>query len=163
MLLVLPLSLLGLGTAQECEGFVGVLGMTPDQLIQANVAAALTWGVITNSGNESCVTWEELNMTLEKIVDIAVEKHLATATEEVIVNISKSFEQLVSPILTQLHLLHLPGSTPSHPAASCKEIKELSSTVPSGYYWLRGTGDSSVHMYCDMSRSCGLTTFAMLK
>ena len=64
VLLVLPLSLLGLGTAQECEGFVGVLGMTPDQLIQANVAAALTWGVITNSGNESCVTWEELNMTL---------------------------------------------------------------------------------------------------
>ena len=35
---------LGLGAAQQCEGFVGVLGMTPDQLkkeIQANVAAAL--------------------------------------------------------------------------------------------------------------------------
>ena len=132
--------------------------MTPDQLkkeIRANVASALTRGVITSSGNESCVTWEELNTTLEKIVDTAIEKRLATAVDEVIANISNSFEQLVSPIMTKLDLLHLPGSTPSHPAASCKEIKELSHTAPSGYYWLRGTGDSSVHMYCDMSRSCG--------
>ena len=129
VLLVLFLSLLGLGAAQECEGFVGVLGMTPDQLkkeIRANVAAALTWGVINSSGNGSCVTWEELNTTLERAVGIA------TATEEVIVNISKSFEQLVSPILTQLYLLRLPGSTPSHPGVSCKEIKELSLTAPSG-------------------------------
>ena len=28
----LSFSLLELGAAQECEGFVGVLGMTPDQL-----------------------------------------------------------------------------------------------------------------------------------
>ena len=43
MLLVLSLSLLGLGAAQQCEGFVGVLGMTPDHLkkeIRANVAVA---------------------------------------------------------------------------------------------------------------------------
>ena len=175
VLLVLSLSLLGLGAAQECEGFVGVLGMTPDQLkkeIRANVAAALKQGVIMNSGNGTCVglNQEELNTTLEKTVDVAVEKfnntiekivdtaierRLATAVEEVIANISNSFEQLLSPIMTKLDLLHLPGSTPSHPAASCREIKELSPTAPSGYYWLRGTGDSSVHMYCDMSRSCG--------
>ena len=58
-------------------------------------------------------------------------------------------------IMTQLHLLRVPGSTPSRPAASCKEIKELNPTAPSGYYWLKGTGGSSYHMYCDMSRSCG--------
>ena len=175
MLLVLSLSLLGLGAAQECEGFVGVLGMTPDQLkkeIRANVEAALKQGAVMNTGNGTCVgpNQEEQNTTLvEKIVDTAIERHLATAVEEVIANISNSFEQLLSPIMiamnksnaniqammAQLHLLRLPGSTPSHPAASCKEIKELSTTAPSGYYWLRGTGDSSVHMYCDMSRSCG--------
>ena len=189
VLLVLSLSLLGLGAAQECEGVVGVLGMTPDQLkkeIRANVAAALKQGAIMNSGNGTCVglNQEELNTTLEKTVDVAVEKfnstiekivdtaiqrRLATAVEDVIANISNSFEQLLSPIMiemnksnaniqammSQLHLLRLPGSTPSHPAASCREIKELSPTAPSGYYWLRGTGDSSVHMYCDMSRSCG--------
>ena len=185
VLLVLFLSLLGLGAAQECEGFVGVLGITPDQLkeIRVNVAAALKEGASVSSGNGSCVVsnQEELNTTLEKTVDVAIEKfnstmekivdaaierHLATAVEEVIANISNSFEQLLSPIMiainksneammSQLHLLHLPGSTPSHPADSCREIKELSPTAPSGYYWLRGTGDSYVHMYCDMSRSCG--------
>ena len=174
VLLVLSLSLLGLGAAQECEGFVGVLGMTPDQLkkeIRANVAAALREGAIMDSGNGSHLglNQEELNTTMKKAVDTAIRKHLATAVEEVIANISNSFEQLVSLIVTemnksnaniqtimsQLLLLRLPGNTPSHPAASCKEIKELSPTAPSGYYWLRGTGDSSVHMYCDMSRSCG--------
>ena len=175
VLLALSHSLLGLGAAQECEGFVGVLGMTPDQLkkeIRANVAAALKQGAVMNSGNGTCVVLnqEEQNMTLvEKIVDTAVERCLATAVKEVIANISNSFEQLLSPIMiemnksnaniqammSQLHLLRLPGSTPSHPAASCREIKELSPTAPSGHYWLRGTGDSSVHMYCDMSRSCG--------
>ena len=165
VLLVLSLSQLGLGAAQECEGFVGVLGMTPDQLkkeIRVNVAAALREGAIMDSGNGTCVgsNQKEQNTTLEKavlekIVDTAVERHLAAAVEEVVANISNSFEVLLTPIMTKLDLLRLPGSTPSHPAASCKEIKELSPTAPSGYYWLRGTGDSSVHMYCDMSRSCG--------
>ena len=128
------------------------------------------------------VAMEKFSSTLEKIVDAVVEKRLATAVDklntscevnkvsveritaieahivtatEVVANISSSLEQFVSPIMTQLHLLHPPGNTPSHPAVSCREIKELSPTAPSGYYWLRGTGDSSVHMYCDMSRSCG--------
>ena len=175
VLLALFLSQVGLGVAQECEGFVGVLGMTPDQLkkeIRANVAAALRQGASVNSGNETCgvltqenidnklemamdVAIEKINSTIEKIVDDAIATHLAKAVDEVIANISNSFEQLLSPIMTELQLLRLPGSTPSHPAVSCREIKDLSPTAPSGYYWLRGTGDSSVHMYCDMSRSCG--------
>ena len=175
VLLALSLSQVGLGAAQECEGFVGVLGMTPDQLkkeIRANMAAALRQVASVNSGNETCaivtqesidsklekamdVALEKINNTIETIVDDAIATHLAKAVDEVIANISNSFEQLVSPIMTQLQLLHPPGHTPSHPATSCKEIKELSPTAPSGYYWLWGTGDSSVHMYCDMSRSCG--------
>ena len=175
VLLALYLSQLGLGAAQECEGFVGVLGMTPDQLkkeIRANVAAALRQGASVNSGNETCaaltqedfdnqlekamnVAIQKINSTIEKVVNDAVAIHLTAAVDEVIANVSNTFEQLVSPIMTQLQLLRLPGSTPSHPATSCKEIKELNSTASSGYYWLRDTGDSFVHMYCDMSRSCG--------
>ena len=191
VLLALSLSLLRLGAAQECEGFVGVRGQLKE--IQANVAAILRQNVIAKSENETCVTLEELNSTLEntldvamekfsstleKIVDAVVEKRLATAVEklkvnkvsveritaieanivtanEIVANISSSLEQLVSPIMTQLQLLRLPGSTPSYPAASCREIMKLSPTAPSGYYWLRDTGGSPVHMYCDMSRSCG--------
>ena len=176
VLLVLSLSLLGLGAAQECEGVVGVLGMTPDQLkkeIRATVAAALKHNVNLSSGNETnlheVLSQNRVNTTLEKAVDVVIEKRLSTAMEEVITNLSSSFEQLISPIITkmdqsnaniqaimtQLQHLRVPGSTPSHPAVSCSEIKELSPTAPSGYYWLRGTGDSPVHMYCDMSRSCG--------
>jgi len=185
---LLALALSQLGGTQECE----VVVLSQDQLkkeIQANMAAALRQGAITNtlcSGNETHIilTQEQLNSTLEKIVDVAmekcvataveevtaqilskmnstmdkvaaIEKHITTSVDEVVTNISASFEQLVSPLMTQLHLLRVPGSTPSHPATSCREIKELSPTAPSDYYWLRGRGDSSHHMYCDMSRSCG--------
>ena len=159
---LLALVLSQLGGAQECE----VVVLSQDQLkkeIQANVAAALKHSAITGTLGSANATYivlspDELNTTLEKVVDVAVEKHIGTAVEEVIANISHSFEQLVSPIMTQLHLLRVPGSTPSHPATSCREIKELSPTAPSDYYWLRGTGDSSHHMYCDMSRSCGEIT-----
>ena len=46
-----------MGAAQECEGFVGVLGMAPDKLkkeIRANAAAELRQGVVMDSGNEAC-------------------------------------------------------------------------------------------------------------
>ena len=185
---LLALVLSQLGGAQECE----VVVLSQDQLkkeIQTNMAAALRQGSITSplcNGNQTYVvlTQEELNSTLDKVADVAMEKCVATAVEEataqilskinstidklaaiekhitssvdeVFANISTSFEQLVSPIMTQLHLLRVPGSTPSHPAASCREIKELNPTAPSDYYWIKGTGGSSQYMYCDMSRSCG--------
>ena len=127
---------MGLGTAQECDGVAGIF------------AAVLKQGV---SGNQTCVTREELSATLENVVDVAIEKHLATAVEEIITNITTSCQQQVSPITTQ----YPPGTTPSYPAASCWEIKNLNPSAPSGQYWLRGTDGSSFRMYCDMDRSCG--------
>ena len=119
VLLVLYLSLLGLGAAQQCEGFVGVLGMTPDQLkkeIRTNVAAALRQGVVMNCGNGIWVgsNQKEQNATLEKavlekIVDTAIERCLATAVEEVTANISNSFEHLVSPSCAKSHLMFACG------------------------------------------------------
>ena len=43
MLLALSLSKLGMGAAQECEGVVQALGVTPDQVkeIRADMAIAL--------------------------------------------------------------------------------------------------------------------------
>ena len=159
MLLALSLFQLGLGAAQECEGFSGVLGMTLENVLDVAIEKL-------NSTLEKVVdvAIEKLNSTVEKVVDVTIEQRLTTVLE-VIANVSSSMEQLVTQmdqsnaniqaIKILLHHLRVPGSTPSHPAVSCKEIKELNSTAPSGYYWLRGTGDSSVHMYCDMSRSCG--------
>ena len=139
----LSLSMLALlqsgATQQYC-------GMTRNQIreeIRAGITAALASAAnqsptpLNILRNDSC-TCNNLNDTLQEVVE-----KLSTL-------------QLVQQETQQeVHLLRLPGRTPSHPAASCKEIKQLSPTAPSGYYWLRGTGDSSVHMYCDMSRSCG--------
>ena len=84
----------------------------------------------------------------------AIEAHIMTAVNKAIANILNSFEQLVFPIMTQLHFLHPPGTTPSHSAVSCQEIKELNPTAPTGHYWLRDTTHSSFHIFCDMSSSC---------
>ena len=127
------LTLLQLGATQQ------YVVLTRDQLreeIRAGVTAALT-SVANQSPtplnilrNDSC-TCNSLNATLQEVVD------------------------KLSTLQQDFRLLRLLGSTPSHPATSCKEIKELIPTAPSDYYWLRGTGDSSARMYCDMSRSCG--------
>ena len=100
------------------------------------------------------MTWEEFNSTLEKIVDVVIEKclaaggvanvssgvnislatieaHITTAVNKRIITISNSFEQLVFRIMTQLHFLRLPGTTPSYPAVFCREIRELN---PTGFH-----------------------------
>ena len=42
-----------------------------------------------------------------------------------------------------------------NPAASCAS---LSHTAPSGYYWVRSYTGSAVHVYCNMTLSCGGVT-----
>ena len=54
VLLVLSLSQLELGAAQQCEGFVGVLGMTPDQLIKGDSSKC---GSCTEGGC-GCEQWQ---------------------------------------------------------------------------------------------------------
>ena len=43
----------------------------------------------------------------------------------------------------------------SHPAASCATLPP---SFPSGYYWLTASNGSTVHAYCDMTKSCGNIT-----
>ena len=138
------LALLQLGATQQ---FVLLTRNQLREEIRAGITAALA-----STANQSptplnilrndSYTCNSLNATLQEMMDRLSTLQLVQ-------------QQMNNTILQEVRSLHLPGSTPSHPAASCKEIKELSPTAPSGYYWLRGTGDSSVHMYCDMSRSCG--------
>ena len=47
------------------------------------------------------------------------------------------------------------GQLPSTPASSCLQV---SSVNTSGYYWVRASNGSAVHVYCDMTRSCGGVT-----
>ena len=139
------LALLQLGATQQ---FVVLTRNQLREEIRAGITAALA-----STANQSPTPLNILrndsrtcnNVSLQEVVD-----RLST------LQLGQQQLQLVQQEIQQdMQLLRLPGSTPSHPAVSCKEIKELSPTAPSGYYWLRGTGDSSVHMHCDMSRSCG--------
>ena len=138
--------------------------LTRNQL-REEIQAAIT-AAINSSGNHSpsplnfhsndsctCNTLQETVGRLQQQTNISAADTSATL-QEALGRLSTVVERQAN-IMTQLHLLRVPGSTPSHPAASCREIKELSPTAPSDYYWLRGTRDSSHHMYCDMSRSCG--------
>ena len=50
------------------------------------------------------------------------------------------------------------GLHPSYPAASCAVILQLAPSPLSGHYWIRSSNGSAVHIYCDMTRSCGNIT-----
>ena len=145
------LALLQLGATQQ------YVVLTRNQLreeIRAGITAALTSAANqspTPLRNDSC-TCNDSDVTLQEVVDRLSTLQLVQQQMNLSV---ESTSHSVHQLQQDFRLLCLPGSTPSHPATSCSEIKELSPTAPSGYYWLRGTGDSSVHMYCDMSRSCG--------
>ncbi len=41
---------------------------------------------------------------------------------------------------------------------SCAAVLLFNSSSPSGYYWIRSSNSSSVHVYCDMTLSCGNVT-----
>ena len=49
----------------------------------------------------------------------------------------------------------LPGYNPAYPAPSCAVILLFNSSSPSGYYWIRSSNGSAVHVYCYMITSCG--------
>ena len=139
VLVVLPAAILQLGAAQQCSCTTGIAVVAQDDLkkeIRTEVAAALAENGVANITN-----------TIQRAVNATIERAME--------DISTEIGQLVAPLLAQLKRLQLPGKTPSHPATSCKEIQELKPSTPSGYYWITASDESAVHMYCDMSRTCG--------
>ena len=46
----------------------------------------------------------------------------------------------------------------NYPATSCAAILQFNSSSPSDHYWIRSSNSSAVHVYCDMTRSCGNIT-----
>ena len=44
------------------------------------------------------------------------------------------------------------------PAHSCQAIHIFQPSLTSGYYWVMSSSGSSVHVYCDMTMSCGTVT-----
>ena len=139
ILVVLPAAILQLGAAQQCSCTTGIAVLAQDDLkkeIRTEVAAALAENGVANITN-----------TIQRAVNATIERAME--------DISTEIGQLVAPLLAQLKHLQLPGKTASHPGTSCKEIQELKPSTPSGYYWITASDESTVHMYCDMNRTCG--------
>ena len=84
----------------------------------------------------------------------AIEELEGYIKDGVKIAVNNTVSELLTPLLSQLSHLLIPGLTPSHPATSCKEILQLDPHSPSGLYWIRGTDGAAKHMYCDMERSC---------
>ena len=139
VLVVLPAAILQLGAAQQCSCTTGIAVIAQDDLkkeIRTELSAALAENGVANITN-----------TIQQAVNTTIERAMEDIRNEI--------GQLVAPLLAQLKHLQLPGKTPSHPATSCKEIQELKPSSPSGYYWITASDESTVHMYCDMNRTCG--------
>ena len=77
-----------------------------------------------------------------------------SALDNKIRNIFEQFESRVS----DLYALHLIGRNSDNSAISCSHVLQLNSSSPSGHYWIRSSNGSAVHVYCDMTRSCGGVT-----
>ena len=176
--IVVLVLVLHLGSAQECGGFVGFMALTPDQLkkeIRSEVATLLSRDSLPEDESEG---ESDLHTVIENVVDVAIEKAVANISDKIdeidhkvdsalqisteigmaVANLSDVVDRLISSTLSQIHQLQLPGGTPSHPATSCREIKDLHPDSPSGHYWIRSSNGFSVQVYCDMTRSCSGVT-----
>ena len=149
-----------LGSAQECGGFVSLVALTPDQLkkeIHAEVSSLLgPYSPSSGSNGSLCVTRISeveglIDSTVESAVNIAIEAAMDKTTDKLLTRV----EQLITQALGQARQLHRLGSTSTHPASSCREIKDLEPSSPSGHYWITNAEGSTVRVYCDMTRSCG--------
>ena len=69
---------------------------------------------------------------------------------------TKEFNRVIE---TVKDMLCIKGQYASLPAISCKEIYDCNPNTPSGYYWISGTGDQPLRLYCEMSTIwCGNIT-----
>ena len=77
-----------------------------------------------------------------------MDKHIAQSVKAAV---GTTLQDLAPTLLSRIPSA---GYNPCFPASSCKEILQLAPKSPSGLYWIRGTNNSSQHMYCDMDKSC---------
>ena len=98
---------------------------------------------------------EHLSTNLVKSLSASIVEKISDELEN---TVSEKLSRLIQPVLTRINALHQPGKSPSHPAASCKEIYKYDPTIPSGHYWIELSNGTAVSKFCDMTRTCGGVT-----
>ena len=143
---------LQLGSTQECGRFF--MALTPDQLkkeIRLEVATLLKHDSPPEDGSEG---EGDLRTIIESVVNAAIKEAVANISDKIDKKVD-SVLKISTELLSQLHQLHPLGGTPSHPATSCREIKDLHPSSPSVHYWIRSSNGFSIQVYCDMTKTCG--------
>ena len=130
-----------------------------------------------NSSLESLPNEEFMNIIMHKIEEIENNTQKILAIEERELNLlhfvhhlneSMTFEYaFLNDKINQIYRNILSGKTVSYPAPSCQAIYLLHPYSTSGYYWVTSSNGSSVHVFCEMTKSCGninggLTRVALL-
>ena len=119
-----------------------------------------------------------LNQDFMKMIKIKIEEveNNTKAMEGHDIDLLQLISQLNESNIIQYDFLHdksneinlaLYGNIVTSPAPSCRAIHLLRPYSTSGYYWVTSSNGSSVHVYCDMTESCGninggLTRVALL-
>ncbi len=128
-----------------------------------NIFNSLYWlnesyRIIENQQSETRTSFDMLNRTLSR-----TENQLQLLNE----TLTASFQQSLSATqqnnltaVTQFQFLNmtLTGQFLTFPVSSCAALLELHPFSPSNYYWIRSSNGSAVHVYCDMTLSCGGVT-----
>ena len=73
-------------------------------------------------------------------------------------NVGEKLQQIqeaLQAVKEQLSQCQSSEVSPSNLSQSCKEIYDRNTSSPSGYYWLENSFEQTVHVYCDMERTCG--------
>ena len=101
---------------------------------------------------------------LENHVDNLIQNHsqLNNDTQNRLSGLEIVLNQTFSAVLNETEILiqrylEKSGLYQNYPATSCAAILQFNPS-PSGHYWIRSSNGSAVHVYCDMTRSCGNIT-----
>ena len=124
-------------------------------LIAAFSFSVITFVEVTSLTSKLDIPSDESGRSFEELLNsISLLQEILNSS---IVLANERYEVLESKTQQLLSTLESLGQ-PSSPAASCAALLDFSPSSPSGHYWVRSSNGTAVHMYCDMTRSCGNIT-----
>ena len=111
---------------------------------------------VSTASSHSCIRNEVLENWSPQDTATANLLEINNTMQQGFRSISEELQELRQLVSTSLGLQQCnPGSSPSYPALSCKDIYYRNTSSPSGYYWLQSRSEHIIQAYCDMERTCG--------
>ena len=124
-----------------------------DLINQLNRSSTTEYSLLNDQINKIYYVYD-INIT--NILDLIShhDLHLVDLVNQLNMSTSMEHASLNERINQVNHL----GKTIYFPAPSCQAIYLLQPYSMSGYYWVTSSDGSSVHVYCEMTKSCGNIT-----